>query len=594
MERPPSTHRRGSLGGKGGALSKVGGDLTGLKKSERSALERLYRRRIDPDQAATPELIRELATRAAGLGRRLGLLLDRRGSVTHVFVGQRKSIEIPALGRQRRGAGRLKGLRWLVTTHREDPSLDDLNALVRNRFDLLLRIGVGEEGEATFLQEVHLAPAQEDGSGAHVVGPRTAPNAVRRDLTLFLRELERAFEEATPPAQRLDGRELEPALLVVVASGAKPARDQEENELRELAQGASLDVKGILRQRLDRPNPHTLLGKGKVSDLAALALTTNAKVVCFGVELAPRQQVALEDLLGGVRVIDRTQLILELFAQRARTHAGKLQVEVARLRYQLPRLLGRGEGMTRIGGGKGAGFGRTKGSGEKKLEVDRRRIRDRISQMERELTRLGRQRGLRRQRRAKNRLPHVALVGYTNVGKSTLFNRLTGAKVVTKDQVFASLDPTLRQRRLPKGRRVVLSDTVGFIRRLPKDLLKAFSATLDEIEGASLLVHVADASDPHTLGHLEAVRGLLKDLGRGEIPELLCFNKADLLEDPDVFRPLANRMGRDPLLISATEGNLDALLERIEAELHEHAPELPDDELTRSEGWVSEDELSEE
>lgn len=576
---------------RGGDLSKVGGDLTGLKASERSALERLYRRRIDPDLAATPELLREVASRAAELGRRLGVLLDRRGSVTHVFVGQRKSIEIPELGRQRRGAGRLKGLRWIVSTQREDPSLDELNALVRNRFDLLLRVGVGEEGEPSFLQEVHLTPAREDGRGAHVIGPRTSHHEIRRGLTTFLRELEEEFETATPPTQLIDGRELEPAVLVVVSSG-RAVREQEEQELAELAQGASLDVKGVLRQRLDRPNPHTLLGKGKVSDLAALALTTNAKVVCFNVELAPRQQVALEDLLGGVRVLDRTQLILDLFAQRARTHAGKLQVEVARLRYQLPRLLGRGEGMTRIGGGKGAGFGRTKGSGEKKLEVDRRRIRERISQMEKELARLGRQRGLRRQRRAKNRLPHVALVGYTNVGKSTLFNRLTRSEVVAKDQVFASLDPTLRQRRLPGGRRVVLSDTVGFIRRLPQDLVEAFAATLDEIEGASLLLHVADASDEHALEHLQAVRNLLAELGRGEIPELLCFNKTDLLEEPELFLPLARTMtqGSEPLLISAKEGELDTLLQRIEAELEVHAPEEPDDALERSD-WVSDDAL---
>lgn len=536
------------------------GRISGLKASHLQSLERLYRRRVPKASAAPSDLVRELAGLSNELGRRVGILVDRSGEVTHVFAGDANHVELPKIDDARRGEGRLRGLRAIMTAFGTDePSSRDLTAFVRARLDLLVLVSVSEDGSPWSLREAHLLPlgedqlASEEASQHHaapyeISAPR-APHAARADLDTFLQELEDRFSAASPAATETNG-EGEKTIIVAVGTGTKEELDESLKELEELARSAGARVVAQLSQRREKMDVRTLLGKGRVSDLAALALQSNADTVVIDHELAPAQVKALEAALGRVKVIDRTQLILDIFAQRARTRAGKLQVETARLRYLAPRLVGQWIGLSRLRGG----IGGNRGTGETRLEIDRRAIRRRIQHLEDELAKIGRQRSVNRARRVRKKLPHVAIVGYTNVGKSTIFNRITDSKVSTEDRQFDTLDPTVRRRRLPSGRVALFSDTVGFIRELPEGLLDAFAATLDELHDARLLVHVADASDPKVLERIEQVRELLKKLGLAGPPELLVWNKKDKLEDPALFLPLARGSSKgEPLVISAVE-----------------------------------------
>ncbi|MBA4552288.1 GTPase HflX [Thermoactinomyces vulgaris] len=330
-------------------------------------------------------------------------------------------------------------------------------------------------------------------------------------------------------------------------------------ELKSLAETAqAVPVSQVLQFR-DRIDPAWYIGRGKAEEIARMVEENEADLVIFDQELSPAQLRNLEGLMP-CKVIDRTQLILDIFAQRARTKEGKIQVELAQLKYLLPRLAGKGKEMSRLGGGIG-----TRGPGEKKLETDRRHIRRQISVLTKQLEEIKKHRRLHQERRKKNGIPQVALVGYTNAGKSTLLNQLTGAGVLSENRLFATLDPTSRQLVLPSGKEVILTDTVGFIRQLPHHLIAAFRSTLEQVKEADLLLHVVDASHPEAEEQVEAVEQVLADLNAADIPVLMVWNKADRLE-----RELPEGWDPDHLMISAfNEQDLDRLKARVEQALQQ-------------------------
>ncbi|MGH2740789.1 MAG: GTPase HflX [Actinomycetota bacterium] len=332
------------------------------------------------------------------------------------------------------------------------------------------------------------------------------------------------------------------------------------DELAALAETAGAESVGRVVQRRDEPDPATFIGKGKLGEVHALVHSSDAGLVVFDDELTPGQLRKVEEKLG-VKVVDRTALILDIFALHARSREGKTQVELAQHNYLLPRLRGWGEAMSRLGGGIG-----TRGPGETKLEVDRQHIKRRISRLREEIRELGRARKLKRSRRERSAVPQVALAGYTNAGKSTLMNAVVAADVLVADQLFATLDPTVRRLRLPGGRRVTISDTVGFVRKLPHDLVEAFRSTLEEIADASLILHVADAAARDLDEQIKAVRDVLAEIGAGGVPELLVLNKSDLVSETE--RARLRRSYPDSVVISSLEGEgLDELLQRVEARL---------------------------
>ncbi len=450
------------------------------------------------------------------MGRQIGLLIHRSGAVTHVIVGDTKGILIPDLWDHPIGRRALRGLR-LVHTHLKDEPLnqDDLTDLSLLRLDLIAAIGVKDRLPDTIFV-AHLMP---QGSERPVeVFPSRGFYQLDLDFISFINALDDEMERRRTFDQK-DSRER--ALLVSVSTKPKYEQEDSVEELRELALSGGVLVLGEVIQRPKEINPKYLMGEGKVKELVIYAMNKGATLLILDQELSPSQTKAIGELTE-LKVIDRCQLILDIFAQRAHSRDGKVQVELAQLKYRLPRLTGKGTAMSRLMGGIGG-----RGPGEMKLEIDRRRVREKITLLERELRSLSEARRQRKQRRVETGIPIVSIIGYTNAGKSTLLNALTRSETFVEDKLFATLDTASRRLRFPREREVIITDTVGFIRDLPKDLMAAFKSTLEELEDAELLIHLVDASNPRFERHMASVEKILEELDLGKKPQILVFNKTD-------------------------------------------------------------------
>jgi len=535
--------------------------VQGLKPSQLAALTRLFNRRFPLAEVYTVEQARELALLSRALGRQVGLLIDRKGRVQMVIVGEAGSIMIPELPRGRSGQERLRGLRLLHTHLTLDGiSQEDLMDMLFLRLDAVVALTVNPMGDPVQWQAAHLLPTPSGGKPYHL----DLAQPWDRTPAQFVATAEALEEELARRAE--DAREADDtprAMLVSVGTTPRVLQERNLDELAELADTAGLRVAGRIVQRVSQINPRLILGKGKVAELEVQALQGRAGMLVFDGELSPAQLHNIADITER-KVIDRTQLILDIFAQHAVSRAGKLQVELAQLRYTQPRLVGKNRAMDRLMGGIGG-----RGPGETKLETDRRKIRERMARIRKELEQLRRQRSFTRARRSRQGIPLAALVGYTNAGKSTLLNMLTRSEVLAENKLFATLDPTTRRLRFPAEKEIILADTVGFIRNLPKELMDAFRATLEELEAADLLLHVADASHPDLLQQINAVETILAEMELDRMPRLLVLNKWDQLETP-ARAELADAFP-NALPISAKKGEgCKALLEELELLLLRH------------------------
>jgi len=534
-------------------LKTVHGNTVGLKPRQRRDLEHLYKRRIDQNAVVVPLVANRMIALSLETDRQVGILVDRTGRITHVIVGDASRVWIPDLGRERAGHSRLRGLR-LVHTHPggELLDLDDILDLTRLRLDLVAALMPDATRTNPHVNAIYpvYAPGTPDPYEKLGPTPLSAFNLDFQDMVAALEEELRRARTDLPAGK--DGR----AILVGASTSRSSLGVAGLEELDSLSRSAGVSVSCRIHQRRSRLDPNTIVGKGKLLEIITRSITDDADVLIFDHDLTPKQARAISAFTD-MRVIDRTQLILDIFAQRARTNDGQLQVELAQLKYMMPRLVERDDALSRLTGGIGG-----RGPGETKLEIGRRRVRERVARLEDRIDKLARQRRQRRKRRQLSGVPLAALVGYTNAGKSTLLNTLTGSDVPAENRLFATLDSTTRRLRLASGRTLVLADTVGFIRRLPATLMSAFRVTLEEISDAAVIIHLLDASNPEADMHLAAVEGILGDMGLGSIPRIVGVNKTDRA-DPDVLDRLVALTG-GVALSSRTREGAAPLLERLD------------------------------
>jgi len=515
-------------------------------------LERLQRKTVASDEVISRELARALAALSTELNRQLGVLIHRSGKVETVIVGDFKGIMIPALTNIRTAGGRLRGLRCVHTVLTGSRvSEEDVMDMACLRLDMISVLTLCD-GFPDQLYSAHLLPGEQDDHFWQALDPE-APGPRPNSCHAQIEAIEAEFVRLRPVREVDQGRDR--ALLISVTTGSRSEAEDSLEELSELARSAGVQVLDTVIQRRRKMHPRFILGRGKLTEIMLLSLRLGVNLLLFDQELSPSQVRSVTDHTD-LRVIDRTQLILDIFARRAHSREGKLQIEMAQLKYMLPQLSSRDDALSRLSGGIGA-----RGPGETRLEIDRRRINDRIARLARELKSVGRQRFHRRNRRRKRDVPVLSLVGYTNAGKSTLLNTLTASDIQAEDMLFATLDPTSRRLRFPRDMEVIVTDTVGFIRNLPAELLKAFASTLEELQEADLLLHVVDASNPHWREQIAVVEKLLAELELGAIPCLTILNKMDRLLERGGEIP---RMEGALCLCARDRETLGPLLERVE------------------------------
>lgn len=551
-------------------MREIKGNIKGIRDSVIAELQKLYD--MQSPQLVSQELAVKLADITEYINREISVYITRSGQIIEIAVGDNATVELPTFS-GRRGAGRLSGIRCIHTHPGGNPYLSgvDISALKNNKYDAMVAIGVASPDftQSTLTFGLITGIDSNENYTAECYGPYTIEEAENINFVNTVSTIERILDKQTGTAslQVMSER----AILIGMEWGRTDSLWTVEDSLEELKQladtaGATVIKKFI--QKRPKPDPAFFIGRGKVQELALYAQQENIDLCIFDDELSPAQQRNIESVMG-IRILDRTALILDIFAQRARTNEGKLQVELAQLQYTLPRIMGKGLMLSRLGGGIG-----TRGPGETKLEVDRRRIRDRIAFIKDQIEKVKAVRSLHRSKRKKNNVFEVSLVGYTNAGKSTLLNTLTNSDIYAKDQLFATLDPTTRQLTLPNKQEIIITDTVGFIQRLPHQLIAAFRSTLEVVTEADLLVHVIDVSHELYKEQAAAVHEVLKEIGAETKPVITVYNKIDKLP-PD--SKLADRLAleEDTVCISAAKKlNLETLQQMIESHLKSKALEV--------------------
>ncbi|MGI6150626.1 MAG: GTPase HflX [Christensenellales bacterium] len=527
----------------------INGNTSGIRQTILDRMSGLYDIITEPTQFASTELIYQLAEFTQLTGREISIYIGRDGRVKDISVGDSANVSMPAM-RLTRNADRLSGIRCLHTHPKGSSRLSavDLGTLKSSLLDAMCAVGV-RDGLPSSVTAAFLGERNGNDFTVIVDGPYPVYQLPHEE---WLTAIDEADERLYSTTSEVREARREQVVLVGVETGQE--RYDTLSELEALAQTSGAEVIGVHRQNRSAPDKAYYVGKGKAEELSRLAFAQDVDLFIFNDELSANQIRNLEELLGA-RVIDRTALILDIFAQRAKSREGRLQVELAQHKYRLSRLTGKGESLSRLGGGIG-----TRGPGEKKLESDRRRIRRQIFLLESELKEVAKQRSLRRARREKNAVPVIAIVGYTNAGKSTLLNQLSGSDVLAEDKLFATLDPVTRSVKLPEGGEVLFTDTVGFIEKLPTDLVEAFKSTLEEAVYADVILHVVDSSSPYMREQMSTVDEVLDSIGAGGKPTIIAYNKADKEDAANGIR------SANSVRISALHGTgIDDLLLKIQS-----------------------------